>query len=330
MANWFRVQSPLDVAYRAQFAVQTDFGDQVRLLGYDLPGKGRNIGGLVKRRDRGMVDTALPNLPIYPSAHLPEVQARAGGTLPVVLYWRALAPLETNYSVFVHLDAADGQTYASADELNPADIPTSGWPPSLYLRNPLTLELPADLPPLRYTLTVGLYDDEGGERPPVTACQGCAPGEAVGDAWPLAHVWLWPPKRITERDIPQRLDHGLGDEIQLLGYGLTGTDPVLLTLYWRAESPLDQSYTVFIHALDEDGELMAEFDALPFDGLYPTRAWLPGQIVADSHTLALPKTAHTLVVGLYDPASLTRLPVSDGAGQRVMGDAISVPVAGGR
>jgi hypothetical protein len=111
---------------------------------------------------------------------------------------------------------------------------------------------------------------------------------------------------------------------------LTGADPALLTLYWRAESVVDQSYTVFIHALDADGELMAGFDAPPLEGLYPTDAWFPGQIIADSHTLALPQRAHTLAVGLYDPASLARLPLFDGAGQRVPGEAIRVPVAGGK
>ena len=68
----------------------------------------------------------------------------------------------------------DGQTYASTDELNPANIPTANWPPGLYVRNPLTLDLPETLPAIRYTLTAGLYNHHTGDRLPVTRCQRCS------------------------------------------------------------------------------------------------------------------------------------------------------------
>jgi hypothetical protein len=256
------------------------------------------------------------------------MQTSAGGALPVVFYWRALAPLTDNHSVFVHLDAPDGTTYASADELNPADIPTSRWPPSLYVRNPLTLALPADLPPIRYTLTAGLYDPDDGARLPVTGCEGCPAGggPVAGDALPLAHVWVSSPNPPSEDDIPKRLDLRLGDDILLLGYELAGTDPAKLTLYWRAEGPVESGYTVFIHALDGEGETLAQFDAPPLGGLYPSDAWMPGQIIPDVHSLALPEAAQELAIGLYDPARQARLPVVDRDGERVYEDAVRVGV----
>ncbi len=308
MADWFRLQSPPDVVYGAQNNLRADFGDQVRLLAFDLP--------------------AFPREgPMGEPSDFPAYQTRAGGLLPVVLYWRALVPLAANYSVFVHLDAPDGTTYASADELNPADIPTSGWPPALYVRNPLTLVLPSDLPPIRYTLTAGLYDPDSGARLPLTGCQGCP---VDGDALPLAQVWVSSPLAPDERDIPGRLDYRLGDHITLLGYELGKTDPAMLTLYWRAEAPVEGAYTVFVHALDASGEVVAQFDAPPLDGLYPSDAWLPGQIIADTHAVATPETARSLAVGLYDPASLARLPVRDESGGRVPDDAVKLQVAGER
>jgi hypothetical protein len=305
MAGWFHVQSPPDVVRGAQYEYQTDFGHQVRLLAFDLPSELATI---------------------QPSNH-PTIQVQAGGSLPLVLYWRALAPLTANYSVFVHLDAPDGTTYASADELNPADIPTSRWPPSLYVRNPMTLALPADLPPIRYTLMAGVYDSDSAARLPVTGCDDCP---ASGNALPLAHVWVSSPGAVAERDIPNRIDFRLGDRITMLSYELTRTDPATLTLYWRAEVPVEDGYTVFLHALDADGEIIAQFDAPPLDGLYPTGAWLSGQIILDSHILTLPESTQALVVGLYDPASLTRLPVTDASGERLPDDAIRIQVAGGK
>jgi hypothetical protein len=322
MADWFRLQSPPGVVYGAQYEYQADFGEQVRLLAFDLD------GWMVGWLDGWMVGW-LGDLPTFQSSSLPGIQPRAGDSLPVVLYWRALAPLTANYSVFVHLDAPDGTTYASADELNPADIPTSRWPPSLYVRNPLTLALPPDLPPMRYTLVAGLYDPEGGARLLVTGCDGC-PVPVGGDALPLAYVWVSSPAGVDERDIPNRVNLGLGDRITLLGYELIESDPARLTLYWRAEAPVEDDYTVFIHALDADGEIITQFDAPPLDGLYPTHAWLPGQIIADSRSLVLPGTARALSVGLYEPDSSRRLPVTGEGGSRAPDDAIRIQVAGGR
>jgi hypothetical protein len=319
MAGWFRLQSPPDSVVGAQFNLQADFGDQVRLLAFDLP----------------TFPQAGPNGQPFPrgdlTATLPKLQAQAGSSLPIVLYWRALAPLTTDYSVFVHLDAPDGQTVASADELNPEDIPTSHWPPSLYLRNPLTLPLPADLPPIRYTLTAGLYDPYGDARLPLTGCDNCQAAPEHLDALPLAYVWLLPETPLEEQAIPQRLDYRLGDTITLLGYELTTTDPAALTLYWRTLAPdqggVARPYTVFVHALDAGGQVVAQFDVPPLNGLYPTDAWLPGQLIADTHAMTLPASTRALAVGLYDPASLARLPVTDKDGQRLPGDAIRLPVA---
>ncbi len=305
MADWFQIRSPPDTVHQAQYAREVDFGDQVRLLALDLPNS---------------------RLTTSAKSSLPVVRAKAGGALPVVLYWRALTPLTNDYSVFAHLDSRDGQTYVSADELSPEDIPTSHWPPSLYLRNPLTLSLPSDLPPVRYTLTAGLYDPRSGARLPVTRCGDCLlTGDSL-DTWPLALVWVSSAAPVGEEDIPHRLDYRLGDEIALLGYELGAAEPVALTLYWRILDSVEVGYTVFIHVLDSEGKVIAQFDGPPVNGLYPTDAWLPGQIIADSHSVMLPSSTASLVVGLYDPKSMLRLPAADERGERVPNDAIRLQV----
>jgi hypothetical protein len=307
-ADWFRLRSPVDQVRGAQHELGVDLGGQVRLLAYDIAG-GRPVD-----RPQGEPAGAAP---------LPEIHVEAGDVLPVVLYWRALRPLDTNYSVFLHLDAPNGQTYAGADEVNPEDIPSSHWPPSLYVRNLLALELPAGLPAIRYTLAAGLYDSESGRRLPVTGCAGCGSGDAI----PLAQVWVAPPLPLRVDDVPQRLDYRLGDDVDLLGYELAEGEPAMLTLYWRAGARLDQSYTVFIHALGPDGAAVAQFDAPPLGGLYPTQAWRPGQIIADAHRLDLPASTRALALGLYDAGSLARLPVTDAGGGRVAEDAVRIQVA---
>jgi hypothetical protein len=61
-------------------------------------------------------------------------------------------------------------------------------------------------------------------------------------------------------------------------------------LWWTAEQvpPLDYSVSVFL--LDDAGNLVAQHDGPPLDGVSPTSAWQPGELKYDTHHLALPET----------------------------------------
>jgi len=111
--------------------VNVPLGGQVELLGYDLE---------------------------------PESPA-PGDRVRLTLYWRALAEMETSYTVFVHLLAPDGGMAAQDDRI-PAEgtRPTTLWVTGEVVADPHTLDLPADLPPGTYTLEVGMYVVETGAR----------------------------------------------------------------------------------------------------------------------------------------------------------------------
>ena len=122
----------------------------------------------------------------------------------------------------------------------------------------------------------------------------------------------------------------LGKEIALLGYDWNAAEEDEITLYWRADAPVEHGYTVFIHALGAGGEVVAQFDAPPLNCLYPTDAWLPGQVIADTRSIAWPESAQSLAIGLYDPISPTRLSMIDGGGRRVPDDAVILQLTGNR
>ena len=296
LAPLFGRRSPPGQVLGAQEAVSGTFGDAIELLAFD---------SYVR-------------------------QVHPGSQLTVVLYWQTTAPLDKNYRVFLHLDGPDGQTYAAADELNPANIPTANWPPGLYVRNPLTLDLPETLPPIRYTLTAGLYDHHTGERLPVAQCTHCTISvESDANALPLANVWVLPTPPLTLDSIRHPLDYRFDENIELLGVDLSdpGVDGTLdLTLFWQANAELPKDYTVFVHAVDSDGSVLSQFDSPPWNGLYPTSAWLPQQIIADHHTIHLPQDATALWLGLYDPDTVMRLPVVGEDGVSQPNNAVVFPV----
>jgi 4-amino-4-deoxy-L-arabinose transferase-like glycosyltransferase len=100
------------------------FGDQLRLAGYQI---------------------SKPESPV--------------SSLEVALYWHALAPMNTDYSVSVRLVAPDGTWVAQHDGW-PAGglLPTTQWRPGDYVRDAHSLALPASVTSGEYALQVVIYD----------------------------------------------------------------------------------------------------------------------------------------------------------------------------
>lgn len=123
-------------------------------------------------------------------------------------------------------------------------------------------------------------------------------------------------------DVAHDLKVRLGDQIELTGYGLDRPqaapgDTVALTLSWQAVSPVPANYTVFVHLRDAANETVLQQDFQPFDGAGPTGSWPVGQRIAETRHLVLPADLpagrYQFLVGMYDPASMERLPVADDA-----------------
>ncbi len=88
-----------------------------------------------------------------------EADVRPEGTVRVILYWQALAPMKASYKAFVHVLDGNG-VYLAGDDRLPANgqKPTNTWLPGEYVRDEFTVTLPADLPPPPFLLEAGWYD----------------------------------------------------------------------------------------------------------------------------------------------------------------------------
>jgi hypothetical protein len=114
------------------------------------------------------------------------------------------------------------------------------------------------------------------------------------------------------------LQSAFGKQVELVGFDAVqeqaGADKVLyLSLYWRAVQPLTTDYTVFVHLRDGNNNTLVNGDHQPYNNLVPTSRWPVGQAVKETVRLNLPLDLpggeYRVMVGLYSPDTLERLPV---------------------
>jgi hypothetical protein len=239
----------------------------------------------------------------------PASTVQPGDTVRLSVVWQAQRALEADYTAFAHLVDESGQGWAGDDHPPYGGLyPTSAWGAGEMVRDTFSLTLPADTPPGLYDVQVGWYQPATQSRLPV------AGGDSVRIAV-LPVDWVAPPVAGW-----QAAPATFGQIIQLQGFGLEAADQALqLTLRWQPVTYLDRDYNIFVHLVAPVGgrQAIAQGDAPPLDGRWPTSLWLPGVPLNDPHTVPLPPDlasgVYELWIGLYDPASGQRLPLADGS-----------------
>ena len=118
------------------------------------------------------------------------------------------------------------------------------------------------------------------------------------------------------------VDVKLGGKIGLGGYAFARQgDTVDLRLLWLTRQPMEESYKVFVHVIDDQGKLLTQIDSRPQNYASNTNRWIPGQVIYDRFQASLPPDtppgSYQVRVGMYNEADGQRLPVLDAAGNQV-------------
>jgi 4-amino-4-deoxy-L-arabinose transferase-like glycosyltransferase len=136
-----------------QLKMDVTFGEQIRLVGLDLP----------------------------------ATHVTPGQMLPVTLYWQAAGVIDKNWTVFVHLTNNQDKIIAQQDQIPGAgQFPTVGWLPNEYLVDAYKLAIPADTPPqpALYWLKIGLYNADG--RLPILKNGQIVSDHVILESWPIS------------------------------------------------------------------------------------------------------------------------------------------------
>jgi uncharacterized membrane protein len=91
--------------------------------------------------------------------------------------------------------------------------------------------------------------------------------------------------------------------IQIKGYDLQKRNSLWeVDLWWKNTSVLDENYTVFVHLVNQAGEIVAQHDHIAGADAYPTSQWREGTLLRDRFFLDVPGNVCedcVLHIGLY-------------------------------
>jgi hypothetical protein len=237
------------------------------------------------------------------------VEVSPGGTLDLDLIWRTLRPVDENLVAFVHAVGPDGESLGGRD-LPPAGpgFPTNLWRPGEIVRTPFRFRVAESAEtPIALTVIVGLYPPGGR---PLSA--RLPDGSEVVGGPPVARLALR--RHAPEIASAPRVAFEGGLELADLRLPPTARAgaPARITLVWRARTQPARDASVFVQALGSGG-VVAQWDAQPRRGRYPTSLWPIGEVVEDEMQLTVPVAGeYRLIGGLYLLPEVRRLGVVGG------------------
>ncbi len=214
------------------------------------------------------------------------------------LYWQALGEMREAYRLQLALQGIDGRTYWQAEsDLVHTDYPTTEWPPGELLGDLYPLSTDGVTATGEVIVALNLLDEKG--RPLLDS--------------PVELARLWVQSLEPSFDVPPTIDpaHAVnfGDKIALLDYELApgplkpGED-FHVKVYWQALEEMGESYKVFVHMYDDEGNILAQQDRMPGLGVLPTTGWQVGEVIADRLTVPVgsevPAGRYRLAIGLYN------------------------------
>ena len=259
----------------------------------------------------------------------PADKVTPGQGLSVTLTWEVLDRTDVPYTVAVHLLGTGDQSYGSATSYpGNGRAATTIWRPGSTFSETYWLSIRPDGPtPTQGRVKVALFHNSD---PPSYLPVSDANGSPQGDALYFGDLRIDAVPNLTSSvNIPPTLA-SFGDLVHLSSarFPLQPQRPgwaIPVALRWQALGPSSEPIQVTVQMLDAKGNWVAGSDGNPDNNL-PTHLWQAGDRINTVRWLEVPADlapgSYRLIVALYRPNDLVRLPAVDAAGQRLSNDAV--------
>ncbi|MCP4361964.1 MAG: hypothetical protein GY796_28470, partial [Chloroflexi bacterium] len=186
---------------------------------------------------------------------------RPGHPLTLDVYWQAAGDAPNSQLIVQLLDGSNQLSAETITTLTRPDYPVSQWQAGELLHGRATLTTPAQAASGNYWLRLALADPETGEwrrvRQGVNSGDTAVtlPEEVIVETWPLE-------TDLPPIEQPRQAQFGNPALVQLAGAEINQANASLnLTLIWQTEAVFPANYSVFLHLLGEDGEIVAQQDS---------------------------------------------------------------------
>jgi len=251
---------------------EVNFGDKLVFLGY-------NVEEVIqKKREPSWLEK-------YLNAHA-ELMPEYRTTFRITYFWQCLEEMEKDYALDTQFEGHHGQTYRidqSHQGVN-GTYPTSMWQVGEMVREEYQVEVPADYPPIRYALWVGVRDGE--ER--LETVSGVEADEE--DRVRLGEIDVLPAEEpsplVSEPRVQNRVEVSISDELLFLGYDLNDMNPqpgdrLRVTTYWQSARETEKDYAIQVE-LRNGGYKVREML-----NIAPSRLWEEGKYYRGDTVLAI-------------------------------------------
>ena len=266
------------------------------------------------RRQTRSVDIRFGDAVILLGYAIDQDRVLPGNDLQVTLCWQPLAATATPAYFFIHLLGENDSMVGQRSSLHGLGrYPSINWSAGRIFCDIVPLRVSGTAPaPRVYQVEVGVVDLASDKRLTPTG-----PGNVQLSPAIITQIKVRSSQKPNEA-IPHQTEVELGQQIDLIGSDVRppqviAGEAVTVTLYWRAKQVPVADYTVFVHMIDSQGQMVAQADSQPQSGSYPTSFWDVDELVADPHTLSIPAgvqpDTYTVRVGLYQLTTGERLPV---------------------
>ena len=234
-----------------------------------------------------------------------RIEAVSGEDVGIQVVWSGMESGSGPYNARISMLGPNRKEQASFDFEIGIDHPPSAWRAGETVREQYIIRVPAHLSSGQYIWHVKLVDPEG---------------NILGEYEHTNLLRVNVPERIFVKPTDMTmLGIELGNLATLSGYqiidqSILDSGILNIKLVWQANVNITEDYHVFVHILDESGNIVAQSDGKPANWTRPTAGWLPGEYIFDDHTIVLSSDIETgsyiINAGLYNNLNYERL-VSD-------------------
>ncbi len=249
---------------------------------------------------------------------------QSGESVEMTFYLQTLAATAVSLTPFAAIirlvSPVDNATITEWQIDLPQTISVANWQPGQRIVEQFSLPIPENMEPGGYLLNLSLTGT-------VTEEEGLWPFSRDNDIKPLDRIPLGSIAVPKDDSLTgsEPLAITFANSIQLNGFSTNepqSGENLDVTLFWQADEPTVENYVVFVHLLDENGQLMTNHDGVPGNGRFPTTTWQSGIIIQDNHTLPLPPNmppgTYRIKVGLYQPETGDRLPLTNSTDEEAL------------